>query len=183
MRRFITILLLFGLCLSCSYENENPFGFTGSATAIKNGVSWNSNVRVLKNLPYNIGINITFTVLNKDGYKREHLGIARVKTSMDVQRIYLTLLDNQIKNDSVAILYSTLIDDGDVGGDVYGIDSTYNNNYIQLTSIDSKNCEITGKFNFRLILIRDDNDGPAPPNVIEFTNGQFTSRIKKEWLD
>jgi hypothetical protein len=181
MRSLITILLLFGLCLSCSNENDNPFGFTGSASAIKNNESWRANIRVGKNIPFNIGLNINFLVLNQQGFERESMAIYRVKAHLNRQTIHLT--NAQIKNDSIGVFYTTLIDDGDILGDIYSIDTTYQDNYIQLTNIDSKKCEITGVFNVRLILIRDDNDGPPPPNVIEFTNGQFTSRIKKEWLD
>jgi len=184
MRNLIFILTLIVVCLSsCNDEDENPFRFTGSATSQKNAQLWNSNVRVTKNLPFDIGLDIAFTVLNSEGLQREHLSIVRVKTSLDAQKIYLTLLDNQVKNDSVAVLYTTLIDDGDVVGDVYGIDTTYNDNYVQLTKIDSKKCEITGIFNFRLRLIRDDNNGPTPPDFLEFTNGKFMSRVEKEWIE
>jgi hypothetical protein len=184
MRNLILILTLMGVYMtSCKEDDENPFGFTGNATGQKNGQGWNSNVRVTKNLPYEIGLDITFTVLNGEGFQREHLSIVRVKTSTEVQRIYLTLLDNQIKNDSVAVLYTTLIDDGDVVGDVYGIDTTFNDNYVQLTRIDSKKCEIAGVFNLRLKLIKDDNEGPTPPDFLEFSDGEFISKVEKEWIE
>lgn len=179
MRSLISLLLLFGLCLSCSDDDDNPFGFTGNATAVKSNENWKSGMRVAKN-PFDIGIDLVFTVLNREGLRRESLGIFRVKTDLSRQPIYLT--NSQIKNDSTGTFYATLIDDGDVLGDIYGIDTTYNDNYIQLTNIDSKKCEIKGVFNFRLILIRDDNDGPTPPDILEFTNGKFISRIKREWI-
>lgn len=182
MRNLIPILLLIGVYISsCSDEDENPFEFTGNATALKNNEPWKSNIRVGKNVPFNIGLNINFMVLSQQGIERESMAIYRVKTDLSRQPIYLT--NSQIENDSVGIFYTTLIDDGDVLGDIYGIDTTYNDNYLQLTSIDSKKCKITGVFNFRLILIRDDNDGPTPPDFLEFTNGQFTSRIKREWIE
>ena len=62
-------------------------------------------------------------------------------------------------------------------------DTTSTNNYIQLTKIDKKKCEISGVFNLRLKLISDDGDGPTPPETIEFTNGQFRSRVKREWIE
>ncbi len=184
MRNLVLIFLLIGVYFSsCSDDDENPFGFTGSATALKNSEQWSSGLRVTKNLPFDIGIDLNFTVLNQEGLQRENLGIVRVRTSLEIQKIYLTLFDNQIENDSLAILYSTLIDDGDVVGDIYGIDTTYNDNFIQLTNIDSKKCEISGIFNFKLILIRDDNDGPTPPDFLEFTSGRFTTRVSKEWIE
>ena len=181
MRNLVLILLLIGVYFSsCSDDDENPFGFTGSATAIKNGENWKSGLRVSKN-PFDIGIDFVFTVLSKEGLRRESLGIFRVKNDLSRQPIHLT--NSQTINDSTGIFYSTLIDDGDVVGDIYGIDTTYNDNYIQLTSIDKKKCEISGIFNFKLILIRDDNDGPTPPDFLEFTNGQFTTRVSKEWIE
>lgn len=184
MRKLVPILFLIGAYLSsCSDGDENPFGFTGNATAQKNGQSWNPNVRVTENLPFNIGLDIAFTILNQEGFQRENLNIVRVNTSLDNQKIYLTLLDNQIKNDSVAVFYTTLIDDGDVLGDIYGLDTTFTNNYVQLTKIDKNKCEISGVFNLRLKLIRDDGEGSVPPDILEFTNGQFKSRVKREWLE
>lgn len=184
MRNLVLILLLIGVYYSsCSDDDENPFRFTGSATALKNSEQWNSGLRVTKNLPFDIGIDLNFTVLNKEGLQRESLGIVRVRTSLEIQKIYLTLFDNQIENDSLATLYSTLIDDGDVLGDIYGIDTSYNDNYVQLTKIDENRSEIRGVFSLRLKLIRDDGDGPTPPEIIEFTNGQFTSRVKRDWLE
>lgn len=183
MRNLLSILLLIGVCIACSNDDENPFEFTGSATALKNNENWKSGLRAAKNLPYDIGIDLSFTVLNNEGIQRENLGIVRLRPTLDLQKVYLTLINNQIKNDSVAVFYSTLIDDGDVLGDIYGIDTTYSDNYIQLTSIDKKKCRIAGLFNLRLVLTRDDNDGPPPPVILEFTNGYFESSVKPEWLE
>jgi hypothetical protein len=105
-------------------KTNNPFGFTGSASALKNGEVWNSYLRATKNLPYDIGLDLSFTVLSKGGFQSEHLSIVRIKASHNQQKIHLSLLNNQIKNDSVAVFYSTLIDDGDVLGDKYGIDTS-----------------------------------------------------------
>jgi len=182
MRNLVLILLLIGVYFSsCSDDDENPFGFTGSATAIKNGENWKSGLRVAKNLPYDIGIDLIFTVLSKEGFQRESLSIFRVKTILGQQSIFLT--NSQIQNDSIGTFYATLIDDGDVLGDIYEVDTTASNNYVELTSIDKNKCEISGVFSLRLKLIRDDGDGPTPPEIIEFANGQFRSRVKREWLE
>lgn len=184
MRYLVPILLFIGACLVACNDDENPFEFTGSATALKNGEHWKSGLRVAKNLPYDIGIDLIFTVLDRSGIEREHLSIVRVNNIHEAQKIYLTTIDDTyLMSDSISILYTTLIDDGDVLGDIYGIDTTYNDNYVRLTKIDPSKCEITGVFNLKLVLIRDDNDGPTPPNILEFTNGQFKSRVKKEWIE
>ena len=43
MRICVYILLIIIACVSCNNDDENPFGFTGTASAIKNGEVWNSN--------------------------------------------------------------------------------------------------------------------------------------------
>jgi hypothetical protein len=131
-------------------------------------------------VPHDIGVNITLGVKNNQGFWREDIYVFRVQTNLVNQIIYET--SSQAKTDSTGISYATLIDDGDVLGDLYSLDTSQPNNYIRLTSIDLNKQRIAGVFSFTLKLTRDDGDGPVPPSTLKFTNGQFESRIEKEWV-
>ncbi len=150
-------VLILGFMACNKDDGLNPVAI-GKATALKNGIDWSANVSYfVKNVPFNIGFDIGLVVYNSEGHPRESLSFYRFKNHFEPQTIYLT--NSQIENDSIGMFYTTLIDDGDVVGDIYSLDTITSNNFIQLTSYNSSRAEIKGIFNVSLILTRDDGDG------------------------
>ncbi len=172
------LLFLFESCKEDSPQDlrsEIRQIYSGDATSIKNGENWSAWVRLQGDVNGNILINGQFNlvidVFNDQGFWRESLGISKV---------------NRIKTSQIisSADYYTLIDDGDVAGDDYGLDTLATNNFIQITDVDTVAMEISGIFNVSFILERKGNGTPEnPPLNIRFTEGQFTTKVEQEWFE
>lgn len=181
IKQLILFMLIFSL-IACSKDDSLiPDIYTGTATALKNGEEWNS-------LAYFDEINtstptfiIRADIFNDEGHWRETFDIRRILPNFDIQEI--TTTDNQNELGLLSADYATILDDGDVLGDIYSLDTTAVNNFIQITSYNSSRAEINGIFNVSLILTRDSNEPSTPPQNLEFTNGAFTVKVQREWFE
>ncbi|MCH7525096.1 MAG: hypothetical protein IIC74_08820 [Bacteroidetes bacterium] len=181
IKHLILFMLIFGL-IACNKDDDFSPVKIGNATALKNGVGWSANVYYFtENSPSNLGFSMGMEVYNNEGLRRENISFIRFKNHFNPQTIYPT--NYQIENDSIRIFYSTILDDGDVVGDIYDIDTTATNNFIQITSYNSSRAEIKGIFNVSLILTRDSNEPGTPPQNLVFTNGEFTVKVQREWFE
>lgn len=182
LKQFILFILIFGLMACSKDDNPVPNIYTGIATASKNGEKWVS-------LAYFDVVNssnpqsfiLRTDIYNNVGFWRETFAIVRIQPNFDVQEI--TSTDNQNDPNLLSIYYSTLLDDGDILGDIYDLDTTATNNFIQIISYNSSRAEIKGTFNVSLILTRDSNDAGTPPQHLIFTNGEFTVKVHREWFE
>ncbi len=167
---------------SCNVEvNPIPNIYTGIATALKNGEEWNS-VTYFDEIESEPSLFILRAdVYNNTGFWRETFDIRRIQGNMDIQEI--TTPNNQNELYLLSSNYGTLIDDGDVVGDIYSLDTTATNNFIQITNYNSFKAEIEGIFNVSFILTKDDKQGPVPPQTLVFTNGKFTAKVKRNWFE
>lgn len=183
VKHLILFILIFSF-MACNKDNGNlvPDIYTGTASATKNGEEWNS-------LAYFDEINssnpslfiLRMDIYNNAGIWRETFDIRRIQASFEVQEI--TSIDNQNELGLLSADYSTILFDGDVVGDIYGLDTTATNKIIQITSYNSSRAEIKGIFNVSLILTRDSNEPGTPPQNLVFTNGEFTVKVQREWFE
>ena len=181
MKRVLLFFVLLGLS-SCEEKSPDPEPsiYTGEATAFKNGAEWSASV-YFDLIPDEFG-NFLFraNVYNEQGFWRETLSVRRIRLGFDVQ----VILSKDVQNaDSLSSSYGTLIDDGDVAGDIYELNTEVADNYIQITSVDSTRLQVSGIFNVSFVLSRKGNDSIDPPEEITLSNGTFSSTMKKEWFE
>lgn len=182
MKKHLILFLLFLGLIACTKDDVSNSEVIGNASAIKNGIEWFSDVNFFhKNIPFNIGFDINLIKYNNKGLARESLSFYRLQNTFEPQTIHLT--NSQVENDSLGVFYTTLIDDGDVLGDIYGLDTTATNNFIQITNYNSFKSEIEGIFNVSLILTRDSNDPGTPAEKLVFSNGEFKAKVQREWFE
>ncbi|NCP91150.1 MAG: hypothetical protein GW827_13125 [Flavobacteriales bacterium] len=181
-KHLILFILIFSF-MACNKDDDNlvPDTYTGTASALKNGEEWNA-------LAYFDEINtspssfiLRVDVYNNEGLWRETFDIRRVLANFSIQEI--TSTDNQNELGLLSADYSTILSDGDVLGDIYDLDTTATNNFIQITSYNPSRAEINGIFNVSLILTRDSNELGTPPQNLVFTNGEFTVKVQREWFE
>lgn len=184
MTKHLILAILILALGACSKDDGSliPNIYTGTASALKNGKEWSSLAYFEVMNSYNPKTFILRTdVYNDSGIWRETFDIRRILPNFDIQEI--TSTDNQNTLDLLSAGYGTLIEDGDVVGDIYELDTTATNNFIQITNYNSERAEIKGKFNVSLVLTRDDGYGDVPPQTLEFTNGEFTVKVEREWFE
>lgn len=179
--KIVLFILIFGFIACSSDDDIGSDIYTGTATALKNGEAWSSVAYFDEISTSPSSFILRADVYNNAGLWRETFDIRRIQPNLDIQEI--TSTDNQNDLGLLSADYSTLIDDGDVVGDIYGLDTTASNNFIQITSYNSSRAEIEGIFSVTLVLIRDSNDPGTPPQILEFTNGRFTVKVKREWFE
>ncbi|MEQ9467628.1 MAG: hypothetical protein RLN88_09460 [Ekhidna sp.] len=177
----LEMLLLF--CITSCKEEEPvsliPDIYSGTATALKNSEEWSGFTRSQK-LKTN-RISIIVNTFSSQGFLRETLGIGSVKPYFERQNIK-SIDGNGFTETSAG--YGTWIDDGDVGGDSYGLDTTVHDSFIHITSYNPNNAEIEGIFKVSLILEREGNQTPGKaPEKLVFTEGTFTVKVDPEWFE
>jgi len=175
MNKNISCTIVLMILISCQKEESfSPFvwPYWGEATALKNGSVWTPKVIGLQiendTSTYSLQLDlynsadIWRNALTIWGLKKNELGSFKI-TSDSIPEI-------------ISCFYTTILEDGDVLGDVFKLDKSVEN-FIDVTEINGS--EIKGKFN--VTLIRD----TSRPNYLEtsdtlrFTDGQFHTRIIK----
>jgi hypothetical protein len=169
---FFSIILL----SSCNNDDAVPDIYTGEVTALKNGEIWTAKcyVSTITDSTY-VLVADTFS---KQGFWREAFDIRQFV--IDFKRQNILTINKQNQAGVLSVEYATLIDDGDVVGDIYELDTTATDNFIQILSYNASKNYIEGIFSVSLNLSRDDKDGPTPPEKLEFTYGTFRAKVKKE---
>ncbi|UZS00079.1 hypothetical protein [Chondrinema litorale] len=181
MSKFRIFVLLTVLILGCSEEDSLiPEVYTGKVTALKNGESWESLAYFdsLEHIPNRYILKAH--VYNENSFWRETFDIRKLKASYEIQPI---ISYETSEPEKVSSHYNTMIDDGDVVGDIYSLDTTITNHYFQITDYDASKQEITGVFQVSFILTRDDGEGETPPQKLEFTDGKFTVKVNNDWFE
>ncbi len=181
VRQLILFILILGLMACNKDDGLIPDIYTGTATALKNGEEWNSLVSFDEMSSFPSSFILSTGVYNNEGHLREIFDIRRIRPNMNIQEI--TSTDNQNDLDLLSADYSTILDDGDVLGDIYDLDTTATDNFIQITNYNASRAEIKGIFNVSLVLTRDSNEPGTPPQNLVFTNGRFTVKVQREWFE
>ena len=83
---------------------------------------------------------------------------------------------NNVCNDTLDGIYSTIVDDGDVINSSYKVDPNAKN-YLRIDAYDMQTGKLSGSFGGTYVLYsRGTNDSTAV-DTIKVTNGKFTTQI------
>ncbi|MEQ9467629.1 MAG: hypothetical protein RLN88_09465 [Ekhidna sp.] len=185
MKKYLIILTMLSLACFLGCKDEDPVSlipdiYSGTATAIRSGVSWNAIART------QLSVDTTrFTIIldtySEEGFWRESLGIGGILPIFEKQQFELFDGNNSSITSS---RFVTWIDDGDVLSDIYRLDTTVNDSFIQIKKYEPQKAEIQGIFNVSLVLEREGNQtsGEAPEKLV-FTEGTFTVKVDPEWFE
>ncbi len=177
--RLIFLLSIILFTTSCKEDDASPDKYTGEASALKNGQEWVAQ-SFLDQVTDSTHI-FRGNVYNNQGFRRECFDIRHFRSVFHKQQI--VTVDRLNEFGLISTDYNTVLDDGDVLGDIYKLDKTASNNFIQITNYSSSKAEVEGVFNVTMILSRASNDGGTPPEKLEFTNGKFRVKVKREWFE
>ena len=199
---FAWIILLF--LITCNQEEELKISgiYTGTVSALKNGEGWSTlaqagcwSASTALKVPDSLYFFLEADVYNNGkgrvpNSKADPLpGYAFLAESFKIRKFrltsekqYITSVDDRNQSGLISSYYLTVIG-GDALGDIYDLDTTASNNFIQITNYDSSKAEIEGIFNVTLFLSKDGNDGKVPPEKLEFTKGRFTVKVEKDCFE
>jgi hypothetical protein len=175
MNKLIQLILISIILAGCQKDEAiSPFvwPYWGEASALKNGVIWKPKVIALQDELNPLYFGINFDLYNNADIWRNALTIWGIKKG----DIGVFKISSDSIPEYISCFYTTILEDGDVLGDVFKLDKTKENT-VEITEISGN--EITGKFN--VTLIRD----ISRPNYLEssdtlrFTDGVFHTRIIK----
>ncbi len=188
MKKIAILLLLFPfLLINC--EKDSLFSELvrvflpgpkthGEATAIKNGTDFEASAYAVEEDWSEGTFSLLFYTYTEEGYHREILGFNEIP-----HRKGNYILGNASSyNDGIAgASYGTLADDGDVGEDHYDLMEEMEDNYIEVTHIDTVAREVEGTFTAsfyitspsRMISNPVRKRNPENPDHIKFSDGWF----------
>ncbi|MCK5443078.1 MAG: hypothetical protein KAJ23_14415 [Maribacter sp.] len=181
MARIGMLIVLLFIAVGCSKDDSEDGFYNGSATALKNGEAWKAKAFFGESTDNPGKFLLTIDVHNNQGFWRESLGIQKINNVFVAQQVGHYLADSSFEGALVS--YSTFIDDGDVLGDFYELDTIAADNHFQLTRYNSSKGEIEGVFNISYVLTRDDGEGEVPPARLEFKEGKFFAKAKRSWFE
>ena len=186
MEKLFAIYIFLLFITSCKEDPiPEPNSFIGEAIALKNGVPWTGEIIQFQESNTTLGkFVLRIHVYNTQGFLRENFSIKRLEKSLNTQEIDILNFSANSDIAGISANYTTIIDDGDVVGDDYGLDTLATDNFIQITNVDTAAMEISGIFNVAFVLERKGNGTPEnPPVEIRFTEGKFTTQVEQEWFE
>ena len=170
-----------------SPEFEQPS--TGTISALKNGEFWENPMAIGRSSLDTAPLSLSIVASKNNEYTTvlELFSFIALKVNFDRQKIGRygeceTESSKRRKCNLTSSSFGTLIG-GDAVGISYETDTTAADNFIQITEYDIINEEIKGIFNVILVLTDKRNSDKNPPQIIKFTNGEFTTKVKKEWFE
>jgi hypothetical protein len=166
-------LLLF-IFYSCSKKDNNLY--YGTASAIVNGVPWQTNdVRCgYLNCRAN-ELSMTFDKYSSEGFLRESYVFQKFKPdNILLQQLY-PLTSSPCYNDTIESAYATSEDDGDVVKAFYEVINN-ENSYLKIESYNPSTKEISGSFT-ATYLIDSNYLNSGSVDTVRVTNGKFSTRI------
>lgn len=181
MKYFMIFLIPLTILQSCKEDPSIiPDIYWGEASAIKNGEPWSGRIYAQPNEPYGYGFDISIDVFNNQEFLREVLHIAKIPYNMSKTKI--DTLDIRVDVTLTAASYSSLVDDGDVLGDLFKVYEGEEENYIIITEYNEETGEIRGEFEVAFVFDEGPlgtRSDPTVPDTIRFTNGTFHTKIGK----
>ena len=173
MKYFTTYLLIAVACFSCKNDDDTPDWST--ASALKNGVYWEAEIKVVDNSnhPRETGLLIIIQKDNGDGFDDF---MQFVNVPAEVGRYILPDTSGNAQDSTMRIYYITA--GTDVIGDTFTLlTEDAIENYIEITDISDD--EIMGTF--QLSFLRNTTSPPAnpgTPDTLLFTEGQIHTWIR-----
>ena len=175
--RLTTLLVtaIIALLICCRKEdNKNPY--IGEASAYKNGIKWEAYTYTGTFRNDSNKIDIIISTQDKNNIVREHLNILNLSLELGKHSIDTMYGSALLKN--FGITYTTLVDDGDVIGDEYYSPAMNEENHITVDSYDSITGDLSGRFNFYLVLGDRSKFDQFLPDTMRFTDGVFNVKIR-----
>ena len=167
--------------MGCAEGNEiEPDTDYYEAVALRNGESWNAEVRVIKLDTNPSSFALRFGVYNDLGFRRETFNIDGFLPVIGTQTLLSADRDN-IKD--IYSDYFTWAADGDALLDMYVLDTAQSHNLLTIHEYDPNNLEIKGAFSTTLILSLRGSDERDPPGKVVFSQGEFTAKVEPGWFD
>ncbi len=169
--KYFFLFLTLATMLGCNKDNSD-FHYWGHAFAKFNGTGWKAKTRTFVNKPYEQGIDIKLSRLNKQGYNLD--GLFLFKIPWVVGKHKLSLTDVRDVDSLSGAFFSTLID-GDILGDTYQLAEGDIENYIEVTKIEGD--KIWVEFQLTLAIERYGQE-PKYPDTIRITEGRANGKLE-----
>jgi len=172
----LLVTIIIALLISCKKE-DNKSPYIGEASAYKNGIKWEAYTYTSTFRNDSNEIDIIISTQDKNNIVREHLNILNLSLELGKHSIDTMYGSALLKN--FGITYTTLVDDGDVIGDEYYSPAINEENHVTVDSYDSITGDLSGRFNFYLVLGDRTKFDHSLPDTMRFTDGNFHVRIKR----
>jgi hypothetical protein len=175
MNKLIQLILISIILASCQKDEAiSPFvwPYWGDASAFKNGVIWKPKVIGIRDEENNERYNLVFDIYNDKDFLRNNLTIHGI----ELGKIKIFPINSDSVPQPVSSLFATILEDGDVLGDVFTLDKTKDNT-VEITEISGN--EIKGKFTATLIRDTSRPKYLESSDTLRFTDGTFHTRIIK----
>ena len=150
------------------YPGDMPFG---KMMGKKEGYDWvaSSYAQQQDNDPAYFGILASTCTI--EGFLRETLGLNKIPMKTGSYKISGPY--NNIFDGFVGSSYGTSRDDGDVAEDNYIVDETADDNYIEITYLDTIANLVKGKFTVTYVVTTEHAGNPNNPDKVKFSDGEF----------
>ena len=179
MKNVLWIALLLLSLVACREDDEGMLRYEndGEAEVLLNGELWSPQIaRAATEECFENRIGIVLEYYNDAGIRNKSLSIANIPLA-DARYVIqdLPLTGQSCSQDIVYGLFSLPIGDGDIVGDYYTPIKDANN-YITITSYDTRKREIRGTFEISLAYNELEGYGRKvldAPDTVRFTEGEF----------
>ena len=167
------------MLLACTKEEVKPSPYWGEVSILRNGQTWEPQVLAsseAEDLDSNFVGIIFHWYQPETGFLRESLSfrktpLNRIGDTIEVDNSYFLELTGTIRG-----FYVTVLQSGDVAGDVYEVLES-EENYLIVTSWDAEKREIKGEFQASFLFAGELHSTPDAPDTLRFSQGYFHTRI------
>ena len=181
MKNLLLLSILAFSIQSCEEEQSIiPDVYWGEVSATKNGQPWSGLIYAQPNEPYGYGFSISIDVYNKQEFLRESLHIAKIPYEFGRNRI--DTLGIRVDTLLTAASYATLVNDGDILGDLFKVYEGETESFISITSYNEKTGEVSGDFEVIFVFgegVVGTKSDPTAPDTVRFANGKFRTKIRE----
>ena len=175
---FILVLAATGCNKEAPVEPEPEDDATGVAYAFRNSVAWEAKVKISETDSVAGLLSMSVYRESSPGRNRASLRLRSFAPNFERQPLLsgspATILDDMA-------YYSVF--DVDVLFDIYELDSTAADNYIEIIRYDPERLEIEGVFNVTLRLAYEESIPLVRPEILKFTQGTFVTSVEPGWFD
>lgn len=172
MKKYLLFFLAAFVIISCKKDDDN---YTwGEANAILNNEIWDAETYGAPAPAFPDGyIGINLDVKNGSGFLRQSLVIHKVPLEKGVYDLGVAYTPHDYPY--VSMQYFTTLDDGDVVGDVYYLDSLAVDNRFEVLNYSESKKEIEIEFAATFLLDRKYHDDA--PDTLIFEDGYIKTRV------
>lgn len=176
--RHLTIIVVITIFLIACKKEEKESPYIGEAFAFKNGVKWDAYTYTSSFKNDINEIDIIISTIDKENIIREQLNIFNLP--LKVGKYSTDTMFGNLLLENFGILYTTLVDDGDVIGDAYYSPPINDENFVSVDSYNSNSGDLSGRFSFYLVLgLGRPKFDQSLPDTMRFVDGRFNVKIKK----